>query len=153
MLCNQMDVSDKLNLKINQTCQEPEQKMRDLVLVVDDEQHIRMILQESLEMSGFDVLTARNGKEALEIYCENLSDIQLIVTDISMPVMNGIEFRDRIHQLVPETKIIALTGNYDFENAREDNLNDFTSVMTKPFNIPELMKSIVKHVNGNVYSS
>jgi CheY-like chemotaxis protein len=127
--------------------------MRDLVLVVDDEQHIRMILRESLEMSGFEVLTARNGKEALDIYHENVPDIKLILTDISMPVMNGIEFRDRIQELVPETKIIALTGNYDFENAREDNLNDFTSVMTKPFNIPELMKSIVQHVHGNVYSS
>jgi len=127
--------------------------MKDLVLVVDDEPHIRIILQESLEMSGFEVLTARNGKEALEIYCENLPDIKLILTDISMPVMNGIEFRDRIHQLVPETKIIALTGNYDFENEEDDNLNAFTSVMTKPFNIPELMKSIVSHVNDNVYSS
>ncbi|MBD3274221.1 MAG: response regulator [Candidatus Marinimicrobia bacterium] len=127
--------------------------MRDLVLVVDDEQYIRMILQESLEMSGFEVLTARNGKEALDIYYENVPDIKLIITDISMPVMNGIEFRDRIQELFPETKIIALTGNYDFENAREDNLSDFTSVMTKPFNIPELMKSIVQHVNGNVYSS
>lgn len=127
--------------------------MKNVVLVVDDEQHIRMILQESLEMSGFDVLTARNGKEALELFCENIPDITLILTDISMPVMNGIEFRERIHELVPDTKIIALTGNYDVERDRHKLQHSFTKVMTKPFNIPELMESVLRQVDERVYSS
>lgn len=127
--------------------------MKKFVLVVDDEQHIRAILRESLELSGFDVLTASNGKEALEIFCEHLSDIQLVLTDISMPVMNGFEFRERIHELTPETKVIALTGNYDIEKEGTELRESFTSVMSKPFNIPELMKNVVHHVNENVYSS
>ncbi len=127
--------------------------MNKAVLVVDDEKHIRFILKESLEMSGYKVITASNGKEALDIFTKNMSAINLVLTDISMPVMNGIELQKNIHDLTPDTKVFALTGNYDVNRDPEFLKDKFTSVMSKPFNIADILAKIDNHMKEPLCSN
>lgn len=79
------------------------------VLIVDDDMHIRQILQEVLEEKGYGVFTAGNGDEALKIL-ENESRVGLIVTDIMMPKKEGVSFIRAVRGKYKNIKIIAITS-------------------------------------------
>jgi two-component system, chemotaxis family, chemotaxis protein CheY len=78
------------------------------VLVVDDRYEIRATIQELLERSGYDVLLARNGQEAIEQYRCNRPDVVLL--DMFMPVMNGFDALFLLRQEFPDAKVIAVSG-------------------------------------------
>ncbi len=85
----------------------PEAKM---VLVVDDERAIRGLVARMLMGLGFTPLEARNGLEAVELYGSYHSGIALVVTDVDMPVMDGLEAIDRIRELSPGVRVLVMTG-------------------------------------------
>jgi CheY-like chemotaxis protein len=80
------------------------------VLVVDDERMIRTLVAKVLAARGFKPLEARNGLEAVQLYGSYRPDVALVVTDINMPVMNGLEAIDRIRELSPGMPIVVMTG-------------------------------------------
>lgn len=89
------------------------------VMLVDDERPARELLKMTIDWhkAGFDIiLEARNGKQALELYAENQPD--LIITDIQMPVMDGLEFLKRIKSICPSQKVVILSCHEDFSYAR-----------------------------------
>jgi len=112
------------------------------ILVVDDEDHIVMILKENLEFSGFQVVTAVNGIEALEMVEKQTPD--LIVLDIGMPKMDGWEVTRRL-KADPKTKnipIIILTAyaqTSDQKKGAELGANRF---ITKPCDLTFLVEEI-----------
>ena len=77
------------------------------ILTVDDEEHVRMLLQKILEQAGYDVVTASSGKEALEKVCSG--DISLVLLDIMMPEMDGFETLKLIRE-ESEVPVIMVTG-------------------------------------------
>ena len=79
------------------------------ILVVDDEKVIRDITQAFLSLNGYDVNTAENGKEAFEKMLSTHYDV--VITDVQMPLMGGIELLERISQLKADTVTILLTGS------------------------------------------
>jgi len=89
--------------------------MKKKLLVVEDEEGLRLFYQEELEAEGYEVLTARNGKEAIQLLEEERPD--LIILDIVMPVMNGMEALGRI--LGKERKIPIIL-NSSYPGYRED---------------------------------
>jgi two-component system, response regulator, stage 0 sporulation protein F len=89
--------------------------MKKKILVVEDEEGLRLLYQEELEAEGYEVLTARNGKEAIQQLEDGRPD--LIILDIVMPVMNGMEALGRI--LGKERKVPIIL-NSSYPGYRED---------------------------------
>lgn len=87
------------------------------VLVVDDEQSVRDVIYRYLTKRGYDVLTTRNGREALLLGAHGNFDV--ILLDIHMPGMNGLEVLHQLKQKYPECTVIMLTGVADPESSIE----------------------------------
>ncbi len=107
------------------------------ILYVDDEDWLRETGKEVLEALGYSVLEASNGREAVEMYMANQDSIGLIIMDVVMPNMGGVEAAEEILAHNSDVKIIYCTG-YDREDMlRGENLEHAT-VLTKPYKVHEL---------------
>ncbi|MEI8347102.1 MAG: response regulator, partial [Pseudomonadota bacterium] len=106
------------------------------ILVVDDEEYIRIIMQEMLEDMGLTVHTAINGKDALNKIFKDHYD--LIFTDIKMPEMDGLELIKRLRSDPNFTsKIVVITGNFQeelFRNNPDNVQSQIDGFINKPFN-------------------
>ena len=78
------------------------------ILVIDDQAPIRALLRVALEGAGYEVLEASNGRLGLELYREKSAD--LIITDVVMPEMNGLELMLELTRSFPDVKVIAMSG-------------------------------------------
>ncbi len=98
--------------------------------MVDDEEGIRKVLSISLSDIGYDVFTAENGEQALSIF----KDINppIVLTDIKMPGMDGIELLQKIKHENPDTEVIMITGHGDMDLAIKSLKYDATDFITKP---------------------
>ncbi len=81
-----------------------------VVLVVDDESGIRKLVAALLAGQGFKALEAANGLEALNLYGSYWSDLSLVITDVQMPVMDGLEAVSRMRTISPDVPVILMTG-------------------------------------------
>ncbi len=108
----------------------------DTVLLVDDEQDIRDVLHMALSDYGYQVMMAENGEEALALYYPALPPI--VITDIKMPVMDGIELLKRIKRHNSETEVIMITGHGDMNLAIKSLKHQATDFITKPINVDAL---------------
>lgn len=106
------------------------------ILLVDDEQDIRDVLQMALTDAGHQVIMAENGEEALARFSETQPPI--VITDIKMPVMDGIELLRNIKQLNTETEVIMITGHGDMDLAIRSLKYNATDFITKPINVDAL---------------
>jgi PAS domain S-box-containing protein len=106
--------------------------MSNKLLLADDEEGIRKVLGISLADRGYDVLTAKDGEDALKIF--RRVQPQIVLTDIKMPGMDGIELLQTIKQEDPDTEVIMITGHGDMELAIESLKYEATDFVTKPIN-------------------
>ncbi|MBW1695862.1 MAG: response regulator [Deltaproteobacteria bacterium] len=110
------------------------------LLLVDDETDILDILKIPLVDMGYTVYTAENGEKALHIFREKRPPI--VVTDIKMPGMDGIELLERIKREDPETEVIMITGHGDMNLAIQSLRDDATDFITKPINVTTLQTAL-----------
>ena len=106
--------------------------MNQTILLVDDEEDIRYALDLFLSHMGYKVLKAENGEEALNLF--KVFTPPIILTDIKMPGMDGIDLLRKIKQESPDTEIIMLTGHGDMDLAIDSIRNDATDFLLKPIN-------------------
>ena len=106
--------------------------MNEKILLADDEAGIRKVLGISLADSGYEVLTAEDGETAFEIFQQ--AKPQIVLTDIKMPGMGGIELLQKIKQENPDTEVIMITGHGDMELAIRSLKHEATDFVTKPIN-------------------
>ena len=104
--------------------------MDERILIVDDEEDIRVVLRISLTDLGYEVFTAESGDEALRIIKE--VDPPIVLTDIRMPVMDGIELLRKIKHENPETEVIMITGHGDMDLAIKSLKHEATDFITNP---------------------
>jgi PAS domain S-box-containing protein len=104
--------------------------MMDKLLLIDDEPDIVRVLSMSLKVDGYDVVTATSGVEGLEAYDRETPEI--VITDIKMPGMDGIEVLKKIKEINPETEVIIITGHGDIENAIEALKHGASDFINKP---------------------
>lgn len=81
-------------------------------MIIDDDPAIRNLFNQMLSRKGFDVVTADNGRIALQKL--ERSPVELVITDIFMPELDGIEFIAEVNKIKPDLKIIAISGGYSF---------------------------------------
>lgn len=113
------------------------------ILVVEDQQDLRVLIQQALELDGYSVVTATNGLEALNVLKEGLKP-KLILLDLTMPVMDGWEFLDQQKQS-PELKkipVIVLTAA-----ATKKTPDGVAGFLKKPFALDILLKETEKAVS------
>ena len=106
--------------------------MEKSILLVDDEEGIRKVLGIALADMGYQVLTAENGQEAVRIFRDQSPAI--VLTDIKMPEMNGIDLLRRIKKDSPNTEVIMITGHGDMDLAIKSVKYEATDFVTKPIN-------------------
>lgn len=112
------------------------------VMVVDDDSNFRKSIVRSLEMNEFEVVEANNGKEALGIL--NLQKVDLIVSDVKMPILNGIEFLHRIKRDNGEIPFIMMTGFSEVIEIKEAYEIGADGFLAKPYREADLMDQIHK---------
>ncbi|MFH1673806.1 MAG: sigma 54-interacting transcriptional regulator [Pseudomonadota bacterium] len=100
------------------------------VLLIDDEEGIRKLLSISLKSDGYDVITAENGKRGIELFEQEAPSI--VLTDIKMPGMDGLDVLRQIKQISPETEVIVITGHGDIEVAIKALQLEASDFITKP---------------------
>ncbi len=108
------------------------------ILLIDDEDVMLDLLNGALTQFGHDVQTACNGKEALDLFLKSPNDINLILTDIKMPVMDGTELTDKIREKGYKTPVILMTGHY----SQVDNEEKYLGILHKPFGIDKIRKLV-----------
>jgi DNA-binding response OmpR family regulator len=84
---------------------------RDTILVVDDNLDIRAFAKRLLEIAGWTVLTAADGEEGLRYFEEHRSSIVLLLTDVMMPNINGLELADRVLEMDSQLPVLFMSGN------------------------------------------
>lgn len=110
--------------------------MKKEILLADDETDIREILRLPLSDLGYQVFEAENGEQALRIFEEKQPPI--VLTDIKMPIMDGIELLQKIKRINPETEVIMITGHGDMDLAIKSLKCEATDFISKPINVDVL---------------
>ncbi len=132
------DVTDKTAARGNET-----------ILIVDDEIVILEITREILEESGYKTFTAKNGMEALEVFNNNADIIDLVLLDLTMPVMGGIETMEKLFELNPDQKIVICTGhNFDETSDKNSVIVKAKGFISKPYNALSLLRKVRAALNN-----
>jgi CheY-like chemotaxis protein len=106
--------------------------------VVDDEETIRLLVQDILEDLGYHVLTAGDGFQAVELYREKIGTIGLVILDMAMPGMGGRETFEKLKELNPRVRAILSTGYSEDERARQMLAMGVKAFVQKPYRIDDL---------------
>ncbi len=119
--------------------------MNKKILIVDDSESIRSLLKYNLETSGYETAVAKDGLEALEIIEKN-SDLNLLLTDLHMPNMNGLELIERVrkNEKFKFLPILFLTTETNIEMKQRARNAGATGWIVKPFQSEKLIKTIRK---------
>jgi two-component system cell cycle sensor histidine kinase/response regulator CckA len=113
-----------------------------VVLLAEDEKGVRDLTREYLEMSGYKVLAAENGHTALELAALHAGPIDLLITDIVMPGINGRELADRVNAIRPAIKVLFMTGYTDQAIVHRGNLAAGAVLLQKPFTLATLASKL-----------
>jgi len=117
------------------------------ILIVEDNDNLRNLLQRTLEGVGFSVFPAADGAEALRLCQQHDGTIDLVVSDIVMPRLNGLELEGRIRAARPETKFLFITGFADDFPGLRERIKCGAIILEKPFLPSELLRKVEDTLN------
>ncbi len=112
------------------------------ILITEDDEAVRSFVARALEMEGHTVFLAEDGEEGLDALRQAKGEYDLLLTDIKMPYMDGIELAQNAAQLFPTLKILMMTGYAD-QRERTDSLDNIViDVVSKPFSLVEIRQQV-----------
>ena len=115
------------------------------ILVVDDEPFIREIIQATLGREGYTVLVAENGEQALQLCDAQQGEIDVLVTDLKMPVMDGIQLARRIKASMPSLRVVIISGFGEGKTLIESGfLPEDIVYLEKPFSLNAIEDTVRK---------
>lgn len=118
------------------------------ILVVDDEEYVRELSVEALKMSGYTILEAANGEEALDIYARHGGSIALVMLDLSMPGMGGHQCLRELLRLNPRVKVLVASGFSSQGQAHEVLRAGAAGFIAKPHPIKKLLAKVREVLRG-----
>jgi hypothetical protein len=110
------------------------------ILVVDDEEAIRRVTETMLSQQNYNVLTASDGPDALAVFALRRHDVQVVLTDLSMPYMDGVTLAQTLKRMKPDVHVIASTGRGDDAGMNELAAAGIAARLAKPYNTQELFQ-------------
>jgi two-component system cell cycle sensor histidine kinase/response regulator CckA len=113
------------------------------ILVVDDEDPIRLVISKVLSKAGHRVLEAEHGAEALRVTAAHDGRIDLIITDLYMPGMRGTEIAEQIRESHPETRVLYMSG-FEDEDIQRSGVHAGASFLPKPFTLDQLSAAVAE---------
>lgn len=119
----------------------PDRGRGELILVVDDEEPVRMTVAEILNSQGYTTLLARDGAEAIAVFAARANDVQLLLTDIQMPFLNGSVLSTALHRINPDLPVVAMSGAGSHASAAHKEYAK--AYLAKPF-LAETLLSIIR---------
>ena len=112
------------------------------VLIADDEDSMRLLVARAIAMDGHEIVTAQDGAEALDILTREDGAFDLLLTDIQMPVMDGIALALSAARDFPDLTVLLMTGFAD-QRERASNLQALVhDVITKPFSVADIRTAV-----------
>jgi len=125
------------------------------VMVVDDETDVRKVARMCLEKAGYQVIEAENGEQAIQQIKtgDNPVLLDVIITDINMPKVNGLEAIQFFQQEWPHVPLIVMTGYPDLETAKELMKQGLVDYLVKPVNKDKLTEAVEKAMSQRELSS
>lgn len=114
----------------------------ELILVVDDQESILRVTKMILESKHYKIITAHNGPEALAIFARETNSISVVLTDISLPLMDGMSLIRTLQERKPSLPFVVSTG--ESPHAHADMLAELgvTNLLTKPYDSQKLLKTL-----------
>jgi len=111
------------------------------ILIIEDEESIRLLLRSALEAAGYEVTEATNGRQGLELYRQRPTD--LVITDMLMPELNGLEMLLALTREFIHTKVIAISGAQQGKAILDvAKLLGARQTFQKPFSMPQLLDAV-----------
>ncbi len=114
------------------------------ILVVEDHDSIRRLMVRCLENHGYNVLPAVNGKDALQVFRNYSEPIHMLLSDVIMPEMDGVQLAETLQSLAPRLKVLFISGYTDDWNRYFDPAKGDKHLFQKPFTIPEFLAEVRK---------
>jgi hypothetical protein len=121
----------------------------EVVLVVEDDQALRAVTERIFTRSGYQVITAANGPEAIALATAYDGDIHLLVTDVVMPTMLGKEVAEKIREVKPEIQVLYMSGYAQPVLASQGRLDPGATLVEKPFSAVTLVHKAGEVLNGH----
>ena len=118
------------------------------ILLVEDEEMVRDLARTILEENGYTVLIASNGEEALGIVDRNAGPIHLLLTDVVMPRMGGVDLARSIALRKKELKVLYMTGYADIEVFHDGGIDLDCRILRKPFRVDVLLRKVGEVLHG-----
>jgi CheY-like chemotaxis protein len=120
-------------------------KGSETVLLVEDETAVRRMLSEALTRTGYRVWEAANGSDALHKFGEQIGEVDLLVTDIMMPVMNGLRLAEELRSRRPNLNVVFMSGHAEDVISGQGRINSAADLLQKPF-VPDVLVQKVRKV-------
>ena len=117
------------------------------ILLIDDEEIVINISKMMLKRLGYRVLTAYSGYEGLQLFEKNKSKIDLIISDLEMPNMNGNEVMDKLRKIDPQIKVILSSGALTDADEKDVMNKGFNGFIKKPYNMNTLFEKTTEIIN------
>jgi PAS domain S-box-containing protein len=117
----------------------------DMILIVDDDEGVREIACDILSRVGLHIVTAADGREAVEVFARNADKIRLVLLDRTMPTMGGFEAFQKIRKIRPDAQVVLVSGYSEERAAAELAGLGLAGFLQKPF-LPELLVDLVRKV-------
>ena len=117
-------------------------KCKKTILLIDDDDMVADVGEQILNNSGYGVVSAKSGKEAIEVYKANQDRIDMAILDMILPDMGGMDTYDRLKEINPGIKVLLASG-YDIDSQASDIMKrGCDGFIQKPFNMSELLEKI-----------
>ena len=116
---------------------------KQLIMIVDDEESLRLVLRAVLRAHGFRVLVASTGDQAVQICRRIRRPIALMITDLQLPGFSGFEVADKVAQLRPRMPVLFISGGFRDQDSRiREHLGPGREFLGKPFNLKSFVSKL-----------
>ena len=146
-----LPVYDQLTTPVPENKAEPKEEpyTKGMILIVDDEEGVRDMVCRVLVHSGFSVLAASNGYEAIDIFKQRQDEIDCVLLDLRMPLMSGEETLEGLRKIDSQVKVVLVSGNFDPAESTGLSVNAFVQ---KPYSMAEISRVLSDAIKDPVLS-